>query len=133
MRLDYIPDINNFGDCVVRLYDFGKSEALQFKDAISVTLLAKQQPLDLNQLAYIQADNCVVVLELGTEDLGMVTQDDHHFTCTLTLESYQKMVNLITPFCDKDGTSHQMLYDVDSLTDFLFSPAGTSMITDAET
>jgi hypothetical protein len=130
MKLDYIPNINAYGDCVVRLFDFDKSEALKFQSAINSTIIQKKKSLDLSQLDYIEHSNCMVLLMLGEEDEGMVTLDDYHFVCKLTMETYEKMVLLIAPFCLKDRSSHQMLYDVDSLTDFLFSPAGTSTIAD---
>lgn len=130
MKLDYIPNINAYGDCVVRLFDFDKSEALKFQEAIKSTVIQKKQSLDLSQLDYIESLNCTVLLELGEEDEGMIAEDDIHFTCPLTMKSYQKMVELIEPYCLKDRSSHQMLYDVDSLTDFLFSPAGTSTSTE---
>jgi hypothetical protein len=62
---------------------------------------------------------------LSEEDEGLVSTDEINFTCDLTKESYTKMIALMEPFCLKNRTSHQMLYDVDSLTDLLFSPAGT--------
>lgn len=115
---------------MVRLFDFDKSEALKFQEAINSTLIQKKKSLDLSQLDYIEHINCMVLLMLGEEDEGMVSLDDYHFVCKLTMETYEKMIELIEPYCLKDRSSHQMLYDVDSLTDFLFSPAGTSTIFD---
>jgi hypothetical protein len=66
MLLDYIDKINEFGDNIVRLYDFDRSQADKFR-----------------------------------------------------------LISLLAPFCKKETKGYQWLYDVDSKTDFLFSPGGT--------
>ena len=37
MQLDYIENINEYGDNIVRLYDFNKAEATKFRQAIQET------------------------------------------------------------------------------------------------
>lgn len=125
MKLDYIPNINGFGDSLVRLYQFDKLEAQLLKEAIEQIILIDGLPLDLGALDFIESRNCTVVFRLSDEDEGMVLNNRNHFFCDLTRDAYLKMVKLMEPFCLKDRTSHQFLYDVDSLTDLLFSPAGT--------
>lgn len=125
MTLDYIQDINEFGDDLVRLFDFDKSEAILFRDAIHDSIILKNEELDISTLEFIKARNCNLIFVIGEEDEGIFSNRDLNFICCLTLESYQKMISLLEPFCNKETKGYQYLYDLDSPTDFLFSPAGT--------
>ncbi len=125
MKLDYLHNTNAFGEHIIRLYDFGKQEALQFKQAIEQTIVANKLPLDLSTLSFIAARNCHLVLHLGDEEAGIQTADGKHFICVLTLNGYQQMLQLLQPFCLKDTKGYQWLYDLDTEIDFLFSPAGS--------
>jgi len=62
---------------------------------------------------------------LSEEDTGMTSEDGSMFFCDLTAASYVQMIKLLEPFCKKESVTYQWLYDVDNITDFLFSPAGT--------
>ena len=125
MTLDYIQDINEYGDDLVLLFDFDKSEAILFRDAIQDSIILKNEELDVSTLEFIQARNCNLILLIGEEDDGIFSNRDLNFICSLTIESYQKMISLLEPFCIKETKGYQYLYDLDSPTDFLFSPAGT--------
>jgi hypothetical protein len=125
MKLDYIHHINAYGDHVVRLYDFNKAQATQFRDAVQQHLLVDKKTLKLSTLDFIESRNCSLTLRLSEEDLGITSSNGKQFYCDLSPEGYVNMIKLLEPFCKKETISFQMLYDVDSLTDFLFSPAGT--------
>jgi hypothetical protein len=47
------------------------------------------------------------------------------FECSLTDAAYKEMVYLMEPFCVKEATGYQWLYEIDCPIDFLFSPGGT--------
>ena len=81
--------------------------------------------MTLDYIQFIQARNCNLILLIGEEDDGIFSNRDLNFICSLTIESYQKMISLLEPFCIKETKGYQYLYDLDSPTDFLFSPAGT--------
>ncbi|MFN0189827.1 MAG: hypothetical protein ACKVQV_14085 [Bacteroidia bacterium] len=130
MTLDYIQDINEFGDDLVRLFDFDKSEAILFRDAIHDSIILKNEELDVSALAFIQSRNCNLIFVIGEEDEGIFSNRDLNFICSLTKESYEKMITLLEPFCIKETKGYQYLYDLDSHTDFLFSPAGTNSLED---
>lgn len=130
MTLDYIQDINEYGDDIVRLFDFGREEAILFRDAIHQIVVIDNDELDLSTLNFIQLIDCNLTLVLGDEDEGIFSNRKNNFICSLTLDSYKEMLNLIQPFCDKDSKGFQYLYDLDSPTDFLFSPAGTNSVED---
>lgn len=125
MELDFIDNINEFGESVVRLYNFDKYEAIKFRDLIKDTIVERKQKLVLSQVDFIEIRNCNLILGLFKTDEGILSVDDKTFYCALTLEGYNNMLNLIEPFCNKDTKGYQYLYDIDNPTDFLFAPAGT--------
>ncbi|MEJ6776840.1 MAG: hypothetical protein QNK85_05910 [Crocinitomicaceae bacterium] len=125
MKLDYIDGLNGFGDNIVRLFDFDMSEAILFRDAL-IEFTSHESPfIKIADLEFIESRNCTLALFKSEEDEGIISEDDKNFFCALTMEGYQKMIQLLEPFCTKETKGYQFLYDIDSLTDFLFSPAGT--------
>jgi hypothetical protein len=125
MELDYIENVNEYGENILRLYNFDKSQAIQFRDLIKDTIINKKQKLDLSQVEFIEARNCNLILGLFNTDEGIISNDNKTFFCALILESYKNMLRLLEPFCMKETKAYQFLYDIDNPTDFLFSPAGT--------
>lgn len=125
MELDYIENVNEFGENIVRLYNFDKSHAIKFRDLIKETIITKKQKLDLRQVDFIEQRNCNLILGLFKTDEGIVSNDNETFYCALTLETYNTMLKLLEPFCKKDIRAHQFLYDIDNPIDFLFCPTGT--------
>jgi hypothetical protein len=125
MELDYIANINEFGENVVRLYNFDKSQGIKFRDLIQDSIVNRKQKLDLSQVDFIKTRNCNLILGLFKTDEGILSVDDKTFYCALTLEGYKNMLKLLEPFCRKETKGYQYLYDIDNPTDFLFSPAGT--------
>ena len=124
MKLEFLDDVNEYGDQVIRLYNFDKSEAIKFRDAVQQTVVDSSLPLNLNTLGFIEHINCKLILHLSETDEGILTMDNKTFFCDLTLDGYKNMIQLIEPFCLKKSKSFTMLYDVDTQVDFLFSPYG---------
>ena len=125
MQLDFIDNINEFGESVVRLYDFNQSESIKFRDLIEKGIIGQGLKVNLNTLDFIEARNCQLIMGVGTSDEGIISADNKTFFCILRLESYKTMVELLQPFCEKETKAHQYLYEVDTPIDFLFAPAGT--------
>ncbi|MCF6308466.1 MAG: hypothetical protein L3J09_10980 [Flavobacteriaceae bacterium] len=125
MKLDYIDNINEYGENVVRLYSFDKEEAVNFRDLILHTIIERKQRLDLSKIDFIESRNCNLILGIFKTDEGILSSDNKTFHCALTLNNYMNMLKLMEPFCLNNTKGHQYLYDIDNPTDFLFSPAGT--------
>lgn len=125
MQLDFIDKINEYGDNIVRLYDFNMAEADKFRQIVQQTIVVNKKPLELTSLDFIEARNCTLTLRISEEDEGITTGNDKEFFCDLTIEGYRQMIILLEQFCKKETKGYQFLYDIDSQTDFLFSPAGT--------
>ncbi|MBW6492391.1 MAG: hypothetical protein K0B15_14505 [Lentimicrobium sp.] len=125
MQLDYIDEINEYGDNIVRLYDFDSAEAGKFRQIVHQTILLDKKSLDLSAIDFIEARNCKLTLRLSDEDEGITTSDQKQFYCDMTIAGYEQMIKLLEQFCNKETKGYQFLYDIDIQTDFLFSPAGT--------
>jgi hypothetical protein len=125
MELDYIENVNGLEQNIVRLYNFDKAEAIQFRDLIQDTIVSKKQKLDLSQVAFITPRNCNLIFGLFKSDEGIITQDNKNLFCVLTLAGFENMLHLLKPFCLKESKGYQYLYDVDNPTDLLFCPTAT--------
>jgi hypothetical protein len=125
MELDYIENVNGLGENVVRLYNFNKAEAIQFREVLQDTVIDKKQKLDLSEVDFITPRNCNLIFGLFKSDEGIMTKDNETFFCILTLEGFKNMVKLLAPFCKKESRSFQYLYDIDNPTDLLFSPSAS--------
>jgi hypothetical protein len=123
MKLEFLDSINEYGDHIVKLYEFDKEEAAKFRQAIQETVINANRPLDLNSLDFIQPVNCKLILHISDTDEGVFSIDNKTFFCDLTIEGYKEMLRLIEPYCNKNTRSFQMLYDLDTEIDLLFSPS----------
>jgi hypothetical protein len=125
MQLDYIENINTYGENMVRLYDFDKAQAMLFRADVQKIITKEVTGLDTSTLKYIKSRNCRLIMRVSEEDEGISTEDRQTFYCDLSMAGYRQMDKLLEPFSQKETKGHQWLYDVDTLTDFLFSPGGT--------
>lgn len=127
MQLDYVENINEFGENVVRLFDFDMEQARYFRDLIQEIIINRNLKLDLSRADFIEPQNCNMIMGIYKEDEGIVTEDHKTFFCLLTLSSYERMIELLAPFCKKESQGFEYLYDVDNPTDLLFAPTATSL------
>ena len=125
MELDYIENVNGLGENVVRLYNFNKAEAIQFRALLKEKIIDKKQKLDLSEVDFITPRNCNLIFGLFKSDEGIITKDSETFFCVLTLSGFKNMLKLLEPFCNKESRSFQYLYDIDNPTDLLFSPSAS--------
>ena len=125
MELDYIDNINEYGDNIVRLYNFDSYEADKFRQIVKLTMITNKKQLNLSTIEFIHSRNCKLTLRISNEDLGISTSNNKKFYCDLTTKGYEHLLILLEPFCKKETKGYQWLYDIDSSTDFLFSPGGT--------
>jgi len=125
MELDYIENVNGLDENIVRLFNFNKAEAIQFRDLLVETVILKKERLDLSQINFITPHQCNLIFGLFKTDEGILSKDNETFFCILTMEGFKNMVKLIEPFCLKESKSFQYLYDIDTPTDLLFCPAAS--------
>ena len=127
MELDYIENVNGLGENVVRLYNFNKAEAIQFRTLLKEKIIDKKLKLDLSEVDFITPRNCNLIFGLFKSDEGIITKDNETFFCILTLIGFKNMLKLLEPFCKKESRSFQYLYDIDNPTDLLFSPSASAV------
>ncbi len=125
MRLDYIENTDEYGDDMVRLYDFKREESIKFRQFVQDFLDSGKDQIDITEVDFIEPRNCSLIFCISEEDEGIVSDNGVNFYCNLTRKGYEKMLLLLDPFCKRETSGYQYLYDIDSPTDFLFSPAGS--------
>lgn len=124
MKLEYLDNINDAGDKIVRLYDFDPIQADKLRKTIQLTIIENKNELDLATIEFVETINCFLTFRIADTDKGLVTADTKIFFCDLSVESYKHMTNLLAPFCDKQQNGHQWLFDIETPIDLLFSPIG---------
>jgi len=124
MILDFIDNINGFGDNIVRLSNFTHQEATSFKSLMTESIIIENNAFELKDVEFIESKDCSLTFRIGLEDEGISTSDKKSFFCDMTVAGYRNMIALIEPYCKRDRKSYTMLYDVDSNTDLLFTPSG---------
>ena len=122
MKVEYLENINEYGEHLVKIFDFDKEEAMKFKQAIQETIIDAKRPLVFSTLDFIQHVNCLLVFLICETDEGVSRLDNKTFFCALTIDGYKQMVRLVEPYCNKNTRSYQYLYDIDTEIDLLFSP-----------
>ena len=125
MRLDFIDNINEFGESIVRLYDTNMAESQQLSTILKAWIKQPNTVLDLSMLPFIESRNCNVILVVGDEDEGLLTDNYETFYCKLTTEGFEGIIEALEPFCNKETLGYKWLYDIDNPIDLLYSPAGT--------
>lgn len=121
MKLKYLEDINEFGEHAIRLNDFNKAQASMFHQILVDFTSGGEQYVRLSDYDFIEPVNCELILRIADTDEGIITDDNRHFFCDLTLVAYCEMIKLIEPFCFKESDAYRYLYDLDNPIDFLFS------------
>ena len=121
MKLKFLENINEYDEHAVRLNDFDKSQAAMFLAILNDLIKNKQQFINLSDFEFIESVNCELVLRVSETDEGIVSDDNVHFFCDLTLDAYTEMIKLIEPFCLKETDAYRILYDLDNPIDFIFS------------
>ncbi|NQW43203.1 MAG: hypothetical protein HQ463_07215 [Bacteroidetes bacterium] len=124
MKLDFIDNINEYGDNIVRLSEFNQREAILLRDLIHEAIIVNHQALSFNKISFVKSKDYTLTFRITAEDDGILSDDKIDFICCLSIAGYQKMLNLMQPYCLKETKGYKYLYDVDSSTDLLFSPKG---------
>lgn len=121
MKLKFLENINEYDEHAVRLNDFDKAQATLFLQILKDLITNQNAFINLSEHEFIEPINCELILRVSETDEGITTEDNKHFFCDLTLESYAEMIKLIEPFCIKETDAYRILYDLDNPIDFIFS------------
>jgi hypothetical protein len=121
MKLKFLSNINEYDEHAIRLNDFDKSQASLFLGILVDLSSGKKQLIKLSDYDFIESVNCELTLRISETDEGIISEDNKHFFCDLTLEAYVEMIKLIEPFCIRETDAYRILYDLDNPIDFIFS------------
>jgi hypothetical protein len=121
MKLKFLENINEYDEHAVRLNDFDKTQAALFLEILKNLTKNEQSFINLSDYEFIEPVNCELILRVSETDEGIISEDNQHFFCDLTLEAYSEMIKLIEPFCIKETDAYRILYDLDNPIDFIFS------------
>ncbi len=125
MKLDYLPDGSL--DCpLIRLYDFGTSEAVKLYVYFYNLANGSSIKLALHQLDFIESiDDCRLDFVVAGRDRGIIKTDiANQFICVLDQESWKSVEDLIEPFCRDARSGYYQWLDETSDISLLFSPSG---------
>ena len=84
MKIGYVKNINEYGESLLRLYNFDKRQSIQFRDMLLEVVVNRQQKLDLSTVDFIEEGDVNLVLGLFRTDEGILTRDYKNFICALT-------------------------------------------------
>ncbi|MES2630310.1 MAG: hypothetical protein V4616_15230 [Bacteroidota bacterium] len=120
MKIEFLRDIKGRGEHVMRIYDFDKSQAQLFRDDIR-EVITEGRTVHLSDKEYITCVNCFFSLRISGQDVGILTDDDHHFFLKMSIAGYEDILQKIEPFCQRDAKTYIWLYDLDNPVELLFS------------
>ncbi len=119
MKIEFLPNVSR-GEHVLRLFDFDRVQAQQLSEVIR-EVITEGRTINLAEREFIQPVNCDLSLRIAGYDQGILTDDDHHFYCKMSISGYESILKLLEPFCNKESRSYTWLYDLDNPIDFLLS------------
>lgn len=120
MKIEFLPNVNGHKEHVIRIFDFDMAQATLFYNTIQ-ELITEGASIHLADLDFIEPVNCNLSLRVAGYDQGILSDDDHHFFCKMSVAGYEGMMKIIEPYCHKQSRSFSWLYDLDTPIDLLFS------------
>ncbi len=58
MRLDYIKNTNEYGDDMIRLYEFNREESIKFRQFVQNFIDSEENQINLIKADFIEPRNC---------------------------------------------------------------------------
>lgn len=123
MKLEHLPAAPDSHDELIRLFSFDARETAALMTVVSDWLRDPSAPLRLEALPFVSNVNCSLHFVLAAQDDGIRENAFGAYECRLTIASFERMLNLVEPFC-KEAKGYQWLYDLDTPIDFLLSVNG---------
>lgn len=134
MKLEYLNDISDAGkypdadpDKLIRLFSFDREEVEKLVSINQFWIINKKEAVELSTIPFIQPLNCTLTFEISSKDIGIDHSLENKFVCRLSVEGYQKIIDVIKPFADENRLNgYNWLYDPQNgKIDLLFSSDGT--------
>ena len=126
MKTEFLPD--GSPDCpLLRLYDFDTAQACHLQRLVSDLAAGAVNEVSLQQFLAVEAiAGCCLTLQVGAEDQGIMRDTQSGaFICRLRRSSWERVGELISPFCGQDLAEGFQWLDETSRISWLLSPHGS--------
>lgn len=109
MKLEYLPE--GSPECpLIRLYDFGQSEANQLRELVKSLATGDLENLALHNEPWIEpVGGCSLSLRRGNRNQGIRQSQTLRFECMLSSDGWSNVEGLLEPFCEHNATGFQWL------------------------
>ena len=109
MKLEYLP--GGSPECpLIRLYDFGQSEAKQLKELVKSLATGDREKVALHNEAWVESvGGCSLNLRRGNRNQGIRQSQTLRFECVLSSDGWSNVEGLLEPFCESNTTGFQWL------------------------
>jgi hypothetical protein len=127
MKLEYVERVGDQYSPLVRLYNFGETEARWLHSAFLALAVDSIQSFDLTAQPWIEVvGNCRLILRRSERDKGLnKIADPDYFECEYSDEGWAELAGKTEPFLDRqDPLRDQWLTDQEGDIQFLLSPDG---------
>lgn len=79
MKLEYLTDINEHNDSLIRIFDFKINEVALLKNEIQQKVIQNKSDLDFSEIEFIEQINCKLTLRVRVQDKGILSNDKYNF------------------------------------------------------
>src|SRR5258708_26043391 len=98
-------------DCpLIRLYDFGQSEAKQLRELAKSLATGDRENVALHCEPWVESvSGCSLSLRRGNRNRGIRQSQTLRFECVLSSDGWSNVEGLLEPFCEPNTTGFQWL------------------------
>ena len=109
MKLEYLP--GGSPECpLIRLYDFGQSEAKQLRKLVESLATGGRENVALHNEAWVESvGGCSLNLRRANRNQGIRQSRTLRFECLLSPGGWSNVEGLLEPFCESETTGFQWL------------------------
>jgi hypothetical protein len=109
VKLEYLPE--GSPECpLIRLYDFGQSEAKQLKELVKSLATGDRENVALHNVAWVESvGGCSLNLRRGNRNQGIPQSQTLGFECVLSSDGWSNVEGLLELFCESNTTGFQWL------------------------
>jgi hypothetical protein len=109
VKLEYLP--GGSPECpLIRLYDFGQSEAKQLRELVKSLANGDRENVALHNEAWVESvGGCSLNLRRENRNQGIRQSQMLRFECVLTSDGWSNVEGLLEPFSESNTTGFQWL------------------------
>jgi hypothetical protein len=123
VKLEYLT--GGSAECpLIRLYDFGQSEAKQLRELVKSLATGDRENVALHNQPWVESvGGCSLSLRRGNRNLGIRQSQTLRLECVLSSDGWSSVEGLLEPFCENNTTGFQWLTNGGRVA-LLISPSG---------